>query len=287
MTTVTTQHRGVKGTITAFAIVFVTIITLANCCTTIDSGSVGIRFKKWSNDPELRGGVIGTCKGWVWYNPITQNIYQYPTYIQRKTYTAFDVQTKDASIFNMSPTIAYHIDPERATDIFIKYRESLDRIEDGYIHTCIFEAYRTCGNEYTADQLMSNREEFELKVRQRLNKTLLEEGFIVSEFTTQIMPPQSLRDAIDAKNQAVQNALKAENKVKEAEAEAKIAIAKAEGEAKALRIQGDGEAYYNRVVAASINELLVRQYAIEKWDGKLPEYTGGSIPFINASVQSK
>ncbi|MCQ2186700.1 MAG: hypothetical protein MJY92_08300, partial [Bacteroidales bacterium] len=112
----------------------------------------------------------------------------------------------------------------------------------------------------------------------------LEEGFVVSEFTTQIMPPQSLRDAIDAKNQAVQNALKAENKVKEAEAEAKIAIAKAEGEAKALRIQGDGEAYYNRVVAASLNELLVRQDAIEKWDGKLPEYTGGSIPFINASV---
>ena len=46
--------------------------------------------------------------------------------------------------------------------------------------------------------------------------------------------------------------------------------------------QGDGEAYYNRVVAASLNELLVRQYAIEKWNGELPTYNGGGMtPFIN------
>lgn len=80
----------------------------------------------------------------------------------------------------------------------------------------------------------------------------------------------------------VQNALKAENKVKEAEAEAKIEIAKAEGEAQALKIKGDGEAYYNRVVSASLNALLVEQYAIEKWDGKLPTYSGSNTtPFIN------
>ena len=66
--------------------------------------------------------------------------------------------------------------------------------------------------------------------------------------------------------QMIQSALKAENQVKEAEANAKIAIAKAEGEAKALKIKADGEAYYNRTVAASLNELLVRQYAIEKME---------------------
>ena len=42
------------------------------------------------------------------------------------------------------------------------------------------------------------------------------------------------------------------------------------------------EAYYNRVVAASLNSLLVQQYAIEKWDGKLPTYNGSNaLPFIN------
>ncbi len=258
------------------------VITLGlTNCTTIDSGSVGIRFLKWSSNEETHGGVIETCKGWVWYNPITQSIFEYPTYVQRKNYEAFAVNAKDASTFTMDPTIAYRLDPDKAIDVFVKYRRSLTEIEDGYIRTCIYEAYRTCANQYTSDYLMANRGEFESEVRKRLEQSLSGEGFIVEEFTSQITPPASLAAAINAKNEAVQNALKAENKVKEAEAEAKIEIAKAEGEAKALKIKGDGEAYYNHVVAMSLNQLLVDQYAIEKWDGKLPEYYGSSnLPFI-------
>lgn len=256
-------------------ILFLLIIVFANCCTTIDSGSVGIRFYKWSSDSDKRGGVIGTCKGWVWYNPITQNIFQYPVYVQRKTYEAFSVNAKDASTFTMDPTIAYQLDPDKSIQVFVKYRKSLKEIEEGYIRTCIYEAYRTCANQYTSDYLMANRGEFENEVRKRLEISLSNEGFLVEEFTSQITPPNSLAEAINAKNEAVQNALKAENKVKEAEANAKIEIARAQGEANALKIKGDGEAYYNRVVAMSLNELLVRQYAIEKWDGKLPTYTMG------------
>ena len=260
------------------------VMTAACCtsCTTIDSGSVGIRFYKWTANSEKQGGVIGTCKGFVWYNPFTQKIYEYPIYVQRKSYEDITVNTKDAAIFNIAPTIAYKLDSEKAIHVFVKYRKKLRDIEDGYMHTCIFEAYRTCGNIYTSDYLMANRGEFEAEVRRRLESTLATEGFHVLEFTAQITPPKSLREAIDAKNEAVQNALKAENKVKEAEANAKIEVAKAEGEAKALKIKGDGEAYYNRVVAASLNSLLVQQYALEKWDGKLPTYNGGgAVPFIN------
>lgn len=251
-------------------------------CTTIDSGSVGIRFMKWSSDSDKHGGVIETCRGWVWYNPVTQSVFEYPTYVQRKSYEPFAVNAKDASTFMMDPTIAYRLDPDKATQVFTKYRKTLSEIEDGYIRTCIYEAYRTCANQYTSDYLMANRGEFENEVRRRLDSSLSQEGFIVEEFTSQITPPQSLAAAINAKNEAVQNALKAENKVKEAEANAKIEIAKAEGEAQALKIKGDGEAYYNRVVAQSLNKLLVEQYAIEKWDGKMPNYVGGNaMPFIN------
>ncbi len=252
-------------------------------CTTIDSGSVGIKFLKWSSDSENRGGVVGTCKGWVWYNPITESVFEYPIYVQRKTYEAFVVNAKDASSFTMDPTIAYRLDSDKAINVFMKYRKSLNDIEEGYIRTCIYEAYRTCANQYTSDYLMANRGEFENEVRKRLELSLSAEGFIVEEFTSQITPPASLAAAINAKNEAVQNALKAENKVKEAQANAKIEIAKAEGEAQALKIKGDGEAYYNRVVALSLNQLLVQQYAIEKWDGKLPTYVTGnsSMPFIN------
>lgn len=259
-------------------------IAAASSCTTVDSASVGIRFRKWSSNENLRGGVEGTCRGWVWFNPITESIFQYPTFIQRVTYDPFTVNPKDAAIFSMTPTLAYQIDEAKAADIFIKYRKPVRELEMGYIKTCIFEAYRTCANNYTSDELMANRAKFEAEVRARLDESMNQEGFIVREFTTKIDPPASLTAAINAKNEAVQNALKAENKVKEAEAEAKIEIAKAEGVAKALKIKGDGEAYYNKVVSASLNRLLVEQYAIEKWDGKLPTYSGGdAVPFISLS----
>jgi regulator of protease activity HflC (stomatin/prohibitin superfamily) len=264
------------------AAIYVIALLSATSCTTIDSGSVGIKFKKWSSDSNEQGGVMGTCKGFVWYNPFTQSVYEYPIYVQRKTYDNIEVNAKDASIFSISPTIAYRLDSDRATHVFVKYRRPLSDIEDGYIRTCIYDAYRTCGNAYTSDYLMSNRGEFESEVRKKLEVSMGAEGFIVEEFTAQITPPQSLRNAIDAKNEAIQNAQKAENRVREAEANAKIEIAKAEGEAKAMKIKGDGEAYYNRVVAASLNSLLVEQYAIDKWDGKLPTYSGGgNVPFIN------
>ena len=259
-------------------------IAAASSCTTVDSASVGIRFRKWSSNENLRGGVEGTCRGWVWFNPITESIFQYPTFIQRVTYDPFTVNPKDAAIFSMTPTLAYQIDEAKAADIFIKYRKPVRELEMGYIKTCIFEAYRTCANNYTSDELMANRAKFEAEVRARLDESMNQEGFIVREFTTKIDPPASLTAAINAKNEAVQNALKAENKVKEAEAEAKIEIAKAEGVAKALKIKGEGEAYYNKVVSASLNKLLVEQYAIEKWDGKLPTYSGGdAVPFISLS----
>lgn len=263
-------------------LLFAVVAMFTTSCTTIDSGSVGIKFKKWAANSFEQGGVIGTCKGFVWYNPFTEKVFEYEAFVQRKNYDEFKVNAKDASIFTMQPTIAYRIDPAMATEIFVKYRKSLAEIEDGYIRTCIYEAYRTCANAYTSDYLMSNRGEFEAEVRKRLEKSLNQEGFIVEEFTSNIIPPQSLQNAINAKNEAVQNALKAENRVKEAEANAMIEIAKAEGEAKALKIKGDGEAYYNRVVAQSLNELLVRQYAIEKWDGKMPTYSGGNAtPLLN------
>lgn len=138
------------------------------------------------------------------------------------------------------------------------------------------DAYRITANNYTADELMGNRAKFEQEVRVMLDSALTKEGFIVTEFTSQITPPASLRKMIDEKNAAVQAALKAENKVKEAEANAKIAIAKAEGDAKAMKIKADAEAYYNKTISASLSSMVVQEDFIEKWNGELPTYMMGA-----------
>ena len=258
------------------------IIAANSCaCTIVDNSEVGIKFKKFGLTEQ--GKLEATSvSGWIIYNPFVTSVFTYPTFVQRVDYPVFSVNTKDAAVFSMDPLLAYQIDRSKATDIFTKYRKPLKDIEAGYMRTCIWDAYRITANKYTADELMASRAQFEDEVRAMLNESLGSEGFLISEFTSQIDPPQSLRETINAKLAAIQNALKSENEVKEAEAKAKIAIAKARGEGEAMKIQADAEAYYNRTVAASLNELLVRQYAIEKWNGTLPTYQGGgTIPFIN------
>lgn len=265
-----------------FFAIIIAMIQLSSCaCTVVDNSEVGLKFKKFSLTEQ---GKLQAepASGYVFYNLFTEKVFTYPVYIQRVDYKPFTVTTKDAAVFSMDPLLAYQLKRDMAVSVFSTYRTSLKSIEQGYMRTCIYDAYRICANKYTSDELMSSRAKFEAEVRAMLDESLGKEGFEVKEFTSQIDPPQSLREMIDAKNAAVQASLKAENLVKEAEANAQIAIAKARGEAEAMKIQADGEAYYNKTVAASLNSLLVQQYAIEKWNGELPHYNGGNtIPFIN------
>jgi regulator of protease activity HflC (stomatin/prohibitin superfamily) len=241
---------------------------------------VGIKFNKLSLTNQGRLDA-STVTGYIVYNPITTDIFTYPTYVQRVDYAEFKVNTKDAAIFTMDPILAYYLNRDKAIDVFFKYRKSLQSIQEGYMRTVIYDAYRICANKYTSDELMANRVNFENDVKLMLDSTLNAEGFIVTEFTSQITPPESLRAAIDAKNKAIQESLKAKNEVEKAKAEAEIAVAKAEGAAKAMRVKADAEAYYNRTISASLSRMIVMEDWIEKWDGKLPTYQGQGTPLIN------
>lgn len=159
--------------------------------TVVDSGSIGIRVTKWSSDANLRGGVRGTCRGWVCFCPIKQKIFEYPTYIQHKTYEPFRANAQDASELTIELMIAYRLDPDKAATVFAKHRKPLAEIEDGYIRTCICEAYRACANRYASDYLLSHRGEFESDVRKLLETRLSAEGFIIEELTSQITPSRS------------------------------------------------------------------------------------------------
>ena len=268
------MKKSYKGLTTAIIIIVALLIAIGSCTKMVDNSEIGIKFKKFSLTEQ--GELVSTqVSGLTFYNPITTKIFTYPVYIQRVDYHPFTVTTKDAAVFSMDPLLAYQLDRTKASYVFNKYRRSLPEIEQGYMRTCIYDAYRICANNYTSDELMGNRAKFEQEVRSMLEKSLGEEGFKVSEFTSQITPPQSLSAAIEAKNQAIQEALKAENLVKQAEANAQIAIAKAKGEAEATRVKADAEAYYNRTISASLSPLIVQEDWIEKWNGQLPQVTSG------------
>lgn len=252
----------------------VTLVFALSSCTMVDNSEVGIKFKKFSVTDQ--GNIeANPVTGFVMYNPFTTKVFTYKVFVQYVDYDPFTVTTKDAAEFKMDPLLSYQLIRDKAVYVFNKYRRPLRDIEQGYMRTCTYDAYRIIANNYTSDSLMANRGQFENEVKILLNKSLGDEGFNVNEFTSNITPPASLSQAIEAKNQAIQNALKASNQVAEAEAKAKIAIAEAKGEAEAMKIKADAEAYYNKTISASLSEYIVREDFIEKWNGVLPTVQGG------------
>ena len=203
-------------------------------CERIDAGHVGVKVNLYGDGKGVDD--VTEVTGWVLYNPISTKIVEFPTYVQHKEYKAvvedgkvvsdesFVVNSKDGSEFHCSPMVNYAVKRERVPYIFAKYRVELNRIEEGFLKTSIFDAFRVVANSYTADALISNRQEFEIKVRQVLEKQLSPEGFILQQFTSNLVYPETFKKAIEAKNNAVQQSLMTENLVKTAEAQARIKI---------------------------------------------------------------
>jgi regulator of protease activity HflC (stomatin/prohibitin superfamily) len=256
---------------------FLIVLAIFGSCENIDSGNIGIKVNKFGTGRGVSG--VTECAGTVFYNPFTTTIYEFPINIRHKEYVdegSFVVNSKDGSEFHVSPIVNYRINPDKATQIFAKYRKDLDGIENGFLKTAVTEAFRIVTNSYTADQLISSREAFDSKVKQVLRKQLEPEGFILDQFTTNLEYPASFKNAINAKNNAVQKALMAENRVKQAEAEAKIKVATAEGDAQSTLTRARAEAEANKLKQATLTPLLIQQQWIEAWKGDVPTTVLGS-----------
>jgi regulator of protease activity HflC (stomatin/prohibitin superfamily) len=256
-------------------------------CERIDAGHVGVKVNMYGDGKGVDD--ITEVTGWVFYNPLSTKIVEFPTYVQHIEYVrktdeygdlisdeSFIVNSKDGSEFHVSPILNYSVKREKVPYIFSKYRVELPLVEQGFLKTAVYDAFRIVANSYTADELIGNREKFELKVRQVLQKQLDPEGFILSQFTSNLVYPETFKKAIEAKNNAVQAALRAENEVKTAEAQSKIKIAKAEGNAQAMLTSAKAEAEANRLKQQTITPMLLQLEWINKWDGKLPTTQLGS-----------
>lgn len=277
------MSRG-KVILVLLGLVFASLF-LVNSCERIDAGHVGVKVDMYGSGKGVND--VTECTGVVFYNPITTKIYEFPTFIQHKEYkddNSFVVNSKDGSEFSVSPIMNYSVQREKVPAIFAKYRRSLEEIEEGFLKTAVYDAFRLATNKYTADGLIGNREVFEIEVRRLLESQLLKEGFVINQFTSNLVYPDSFKKAINAKNNAVQAALMAENKVKQAEAEAKIKVATANGNAEALLANARAEAESNRLRQQTLTPMLLQQQWIEAWKhggSKVPTYiTSGGEKFM-------
>jgi regulator of protease activity HflC (stomatin/prohibitin superfamily) len=265
--------RGIIGGVVGLILIMV----LVNSCERIDAGHVGVKVNQYGDNKGVDDVVAVT--GMVFYNPFTTTVYEFPTFIQHKEYkgeNSFIVNSKDGSEFSVSPIMNYSVQRDKVPVIFSKYRRPLEDIEEGFLKTAVYDAFRLATNKYTADELISNRAIFEIEVRRLLDGQLLKEGFVINQFTSNLIYPETFKKSIEAKNNAVQAALRAENEVKTAEAQAKIKVATANGNAQAMLTAAKAEAEANSLKQRTITPMLLQLEWINKWDGKLPVY--GTAP---------
>jgi regulator of protease activity HflC (stomatin/prohibitin superfamily) len=177
-----------------------------------------------------------------------------------------------------------------STKIAINYRLSPDRVPNivqtigtNYAEVVIYpleqETNKGITAQYTAEELITKRDEVREKMRTNLLEKLQSRGIIVEEVSiVNFAFSPSFTQAIEAKVTAEQNALAAKNKLEQVKYEAEQRLTQANAEATAIKIQAEA-------ITQQGGKEYVQLQAINKWDGKMPQMTGvGGIPFIN--VQS-
>jgi len=239
-------------------------------CTRIDAGYEGILIKQYGSNKGIQD--VNLVTGRVWYNPWTEDVEQYATFVQTIDYEAFDVNAKDGSSFSVDPTLSFNITQGNSPRIFKKYRKSLKEVSQTTILNYVKDAFRLQMNKYTTDEIVSNREKFENDVQKTLSTVLEAEGFKLEQLTSGLKYPQTIVDAVNSKNKAIQEAMMVENQLRVAEAQARKMIVQAEAEKKS-----------NELKQQSLTPLLIQQQFIEKWDGKTALY--GQLPTFFKTVQ--
>lgn len=246
------------------------LVVLLSNCTRIDAGHEGILIKQYGTDKGVQD--VSLVTGRVWYNPWTEDVEQYATFIQTIDYAAFNVNAKDGSEFTVDPTLSYNIVAGNSPKIFSKYRKDLEEVSKTTILNYVKDAFRLQMNKYTTDEIVSNREKFETDVQKTLSDVLDKEGFKLEQLTSGLKYPQTIVDAVNSKNKAVQDAMKVENELRVTEAQAKKLIVQAEAEKKA-----------NDLKQTSLTPMLIQQQFIDKWDGHTPLYGNAPILFKNTN----
>jgi len=128
---------------------------------------------------------------------------------------------------------------------------------------------------YPVNDILKSRDAIRDKTKDRLNQAVNPYGItIVAVQITDIRFSAEFEKAIEAKQVAQQQVQTQSQILEQKKIQAQQAVVDADGQAKA-----------NAILNASLTPTLVQWQEILKWDGKLPQVTGGASPFVSLSAR--
>ena len=256
---------------------------MVSACSQVKPGHVGVRVDNFGSNAGVENQTLGVG---YYFTGLGQQIFEYPVYTQTYTWTANrnEGQTaneeftfQDAQGLSMAADmgISFSVDPSRASILFQKYRTNMDGIIAGPVRNEVRDSLTQISATYPVDQIAGPKKaELVARAEQRTRDFFAPFGLRVERlyWASNIRLPDTVKAQIEQKIANEQGALAAQAQVATVQAQAQQRIAQAQGEAQAINVQGS---------ALRANPEVLRLKAIEKWDGKLPQVSGGATPFVN------
>ena len=206
--------------------------------------------------------------------PVMQEIVLMDVRVQK---AETDAAAASADLQDVSSRVAlnYHIVPDMA---HIVYQKIGAQFKERIIDPAILEVVKAVTAKYTAEELITKRPAVSEAMRLALMERLIANNIAVDAFSIVIFSfSKVFTEAIEAKQTAEQLALKAKRDLDRIKIEAEQKITAARAEAESLRLQRAN-------ISPDLIELRkieANMKAIEKWNGILPQVTGGgAIPLI-------
>ncbi len=237
-----------KKQVLLFVIVALIVVGLLSSVTMIDTGKIGVvtTFGKVTGR-ELDAGV---SLRW----PIVNSVTVYDVKIQKEE-TENQAATKDLQNVTAKLVINYALNRGSVSEI---HKTIGQDYKDKIIEPISRETFKSIAAKYNASELITKRQDLKDQVQQLLSERLNKYGVGVKDVNiTNFQFSDNFAKAIEEKQVAQQNAERA-----------KFNLEAAKTDAEAQKVQ-----------AQTLSKEFLQKMAIEKWDGKMPQYVGGGSVF--------
>ena len=293
-------------TLILVAIVAVVLLGLTfSAWRSIRPGYVGIVFDKANHN--VTTGALDP--GWAFINPFTQAIQEYPVTIQ--TYQmvqkgsegqirgddSIKIQSNEGQQINLDVVIQYQVEKVKASQLYVDWGGApIEVVEDGVVRQYTRSQVPVVAAQFGWKEITSTkRGEVVKQITEILRREFDTRHLnLVSFVIREVHLPQSLQDALNQKIQAQQAAEQQKYQLQQAQVKAQQDVAQATGLANAMKAQAEGEAQAtltkaraqaeaNDLLAKSVTPSLIQYEQLQRWDGKLPLFTGLGMPLLDVS----
>jgi regulator of protease activity HflC (stomatin/prohibitin superfamily) len=268
------EFRGPKPRTIGIAIlVFILFIILWGTFVIVPAGHRGVVL--WWGSVEKR--IMG--EGLNFKVPIAERVIKVDVRVQPHPFKEIDAASKEYQMVKLTGMMNFHIDPSFVNDLYQKVGlDFANKVIDPAFNDFVKEVVPI----YPITEILPKREEIRKRAMSKLGDNLARYHIIVDDiYFANIRFSPEYEKAVEAKQVAQQQVETQRQVLAQREIEAQQKVATAKGEAESILVVAQGQAKANDALSRSISPILVQYKTIERWNGILPQVSGGAVPLID------